>query len=67
MEENRSYQEIPQLAVESKIIIPENSNYVGKAKYICNKNRVCGSSTAVLIVTYCLIIIPTLLFLIVVY
>lgn len=69
MEDNRSYREIPQIRPESTIIIPEkkDSKYIGKAEYICNKTRICGSSNCILITTYCLIIIPTLLYLIVMY
>jgi hypothetical protein len=65
MNEIRNYDQIPRAEVDTNLDIGENSKYFGKAKFICNKKRLCGSSYGVLIVTFNLIILPTLLYLIV--
>jgi len=66
MTENKSYEQIPQLAVDTNVQVV-NQNYIGNAKYICDKKRICGSSNCVHITTYFLITLPTLLYSVVVY
>jgi hypothetical protein len=65
MNENRNYDQIPPLGVDTNLNIPGDQSKIGNAKYIFNEKRVWGSSYGVLIVTYNLIILPTLLYLIV--
>lgn len=65
MNEIRNYDQIPQPEVDTNLEVFGDSKYIGNAKFICNKKRLCGSSYGVLIVTYNLIILPTLLYLIV--
>ena len=39
------------------------STKIGNVKKICDNKRVCGSSIGGLVTTYCLIILPTILYL----
>jgi hypothetical protein len=49
-------------STDTRVTIQNESQYKGKMKVICNGKRVCGSSIGILILTYFLIIIPTILF-----
>mmetsp|Transcript_354 Transcript_354/g.339 ORF Transcript_354/g.339 Transcript_354/m.339 type:complete len:299 (+) Transcript_354:6-902(+) len=59
---NNNYQSSPEAHNNQKNTTLPDESKVGKMTYICSGSRVCGESSCVLITTYNLLIIPSILF-----